>query len=161
LTEVELEHLRTLVRPTRRARPSPRGASRTPKVRPSIQAMVDQMDKLPAFVLDATMEVVAYNRLAGALYDLSDDRRDMARHTFLAPRARDFYPEWDVIARETVANLRLMASRYPDNARLASLVGELAVRCQVFRELWAHHDVREKSFGAKKLNHPAVGRIDL
>jgi hypothetical protein len=85
----------------------------------------------------------------------------MARHAFLDPTAQDLYPAWDVVAKETVANLRLMASRYPDNTELAALVGELAMRSQVFRELWATHEVKEKSFGVKALNHPVVGRMDL
>jgi transcriptional regulator with XRE-family HTH domain len=161
LNDTELNHLRTLVRPTRRARPSPRGASK-PKLRPAVLAMLDQLDKLPAFVLGPTMDVLAHNKLADALYDLTGaDSRNMARHTFLDPKAKDFYVKWPEVARDTVAVLRLLATRHPDNTCLAGLVGELAVRSQEFRELWAHHDVKEKSFGVKELNHPLVGRLTM
>jgi hypothetical protein len=85
----------------------------------------------------------------------------MARQVFRDPRAAEFYPEWECVAEDTVAVLRLMAARHPDNADLASLVGELAMHSQEFRELWAHHDVKEKSFGYKALSHPLVGRMDM
>ncbi|MFD1046828.1 hypothetical protein ACFQ1S_15360, partial [Kibdelosporangium lantanae] len=54
---------------------------------------------------------------------------------------------------------RLLATRHPENSQLAGLVGEMAVRSQEFRELWAHHDVKEKTFGVKALNHPLVGGL--
>ncbi|TCO65670.1 helix-turn-helix transcriptional regulator [Actinocrispum wychmicini] len=162
LNETELEHLRTLVRPTRRARPSPRGASKATKVRPTVQAMLDQLDRLPAVVLGPALDVLAWNRLADAMYDFTGkDDTNMARHVFRDPDAAVYYPEWDRVARETVANLRLMAARHPDNPRLESVIGELAMHSQQFRELWAHHDVMEKSFGHKAVGHPLVGRMDL
>lgn len=162
LNETELNHLRTLVRPTRRARPSPRGVTKGPKIRPTVQAMLDQMDRLPAFVMGPALDVLAWNRLADLLYGLSGrDDTNMARQVFRDPRAHEYYPEWADVAKDTVANLRLMAARHPDHAGLASVIGELAMHSQEFRELWAHHDVMEKSFGHKAVGHPLVGRLDL
>jgi transcriptional regulator with XRE-family HTH domain len=162
LNDTELDHLRTLVRPTRRARPSPRGAKKGPKIRESVRSMLDQMDKLPAFVLGPGLDVYAWNRLADVMYDLSGmDDPNMARQVFRDPRAAEFYPDWRGVAEDTVAVLRWSAARHPDDAKLAGLIGELAVHSQVFRELWAHHDVKEKTNGHKALSHPLVGRMDM
>jgi hypothetical protein len=40
---------------------------------------------------------------------------------------------------------------------LTGLIGELATHSDVFRTLWAAHDVRLHRTGAKRLRHPVVG----
>jgi transcriptional regulator with XRE-family HTH domain len=158
LNETEREHLRTLVRPTRRARPSPRGA----KVRESVQMMLDQMDRLPAFVLGLRLDVLAWNRLGDALCQLSEtEQPNMARTVFLDPKARETYREWGCAAEDTVAVLRWTATRNGNDPKLAALIGELSIHSEEFRRLWAQHDVKEKTFGRKLLNHPLVGELDL
>nr|WP_198151960.1 helix-turn-helix transcriptional regulator [Kibdelosporangium sp. MJ126-NF4] len=158
LNETERDHLRILVRPTRRARPSPRGA----QVRPSVQMMLDQMDRLPAFVFGPTLDVLAWNRLGDALGGYSaTERPNVCRSMFLDPAARDFYPQWACVAEDTVAVLRWMATRNPGAPGLTTLVGELSLHSQDFRELWAKHDVKEKTSGSKLMNHPIVGELDV
>jgi transcriptional regulator with XRE-family HTH domain len=158
LNETEREHLRTLVRPTRRARPSPRGA----KIRESVQMMLDQMSHMPAFVLGLRLDVLAYNRLGDALYQFSETGQpNVARSLFLDPQARSFYREWKCAAEDTVAVLRWTATRNGNDPKLAALIGELSIHSEEFRRLWAQHDVKEKTFGRKLLRHPLVGDLDL
>jgi hypothetical protein len=158
LNETEREHLRTLVRPTRRARPSPRGA----KVRASVQLMLDQMDRMPAFVFGLRLDVLAWNRLGDALCQFSEtEQPNLARTLFLDPKARVTYPEWVCAAEDTVAVLRWTATRNANDPKLAGLIGELSIHSDEFRKLWAQHDVKEKTFGRKLLNHPLVGELDF
>ena len=65
-----------------------------------------------------------------------------ARFTFLDPRAQTFYRDWEGNARQIVALLRAEAGRRPYDRILTDLVGELATRSDLFRTLWASHDVR-------------------
>jgi hypothetical protein len=52
--------------------------------------------------------------------------------------------------------------RYMDIlARLAELVGELSVRSDRFRRLWARHDIEVAGTPARTFNHPLVGSIEL
>jgi transcriptional regulator with XRE-family HTH domain len=158
LNETEREHLRILVRPTRRTRLSPRGAN----VRPSVQAMLDQMERLPAFILGPRLDVLAYNRLGEAVGGFSAQAEpNAARQVFLDEKSRDYYPLWDSAAADTVGVLRWSAVRNADDPKLASLIGELSIHSRVFRELWARHEVKEKTFGRKLINHPLVGELDL
>lgn len=160
LNETEREHLRILVRPTRRARPSPRGANQGLRV--TVQTMLDQMDRLPAFVFGPNLDVLAWNRLGDAVNGFAmTDRPNLCRTVFLDPRARDFYPQWSCAAEDTVAVLRWMAGRNPHEPGLASLIGELSIHSEDFRRMWAKHDVREKTFGRKLINHPIVGELDM
>jgi transcriptional regulator with XRE-family HTH domain len=158
LDETEIQHLRTLVRPTRRARPSPRGA----KIRDSVRTLLDLMDRVPAFVTGPRMDVVAWNRLGDAVGGFATmTERNLLKQVFLDPRAREVYPAWDSVAGNNVAVLRWLAGRNPADPGLTALVGELSMRSQEFRELWARHDVKEKCFGRKLLNHPLVGELEL
>ncbi len=159
LTAAESAHLRRLVRPARTTR-TPRARAQT--VRPELRRLLEMMRDVPAFVLGRRMDVLALNPLGAAVTGFSPDASpNTARHTFLDPTARDFYPEWDRVAEETVAYLRLDAGRHPDDPALAALVGELSMRSQEFRTLWARQDVREKTSGRKLIRHPLVGDLDL
>jgi transcriptional regulator with XRE-family HTH domain len=158
LDDTERDHLRNLVRPVK-ARAAPR-----PRLRDGVQLLLDSMSTTPAFVLGRRMDVVGWNPLAEAVSGWSAkpaSARNAARHLFLDPTARDFYPEWDTVAEETVAYLRLDAGRHPEDPKLAALVGELSIADETFRALWAAHDVKEKTFGRKLINHPLVGELEL
>ena len=82
-------------------------------------------------------------------------------HELGGPPAGRLYPEWDVIAKELVANLRAESGRYPGDPKLAQLVGELSLASAEFRRLWATHTVREKAHDWKVVHNPIVGELRL
>ncbi|WP_306819817.1 MmyB family transcriptional regulator [Streptomyces sp. CA-210063] len=57
--------------------------------------------------------------------------------------------------------MRLLTGRRPDDAKLAALVGELAIRSEPFQRLWATGDVREKRLGVVRVVHPVVGTLEF
>ncbi len=71
----------------------------------------------PAYVRNNRMDVLAANRLGRALfatvYAEGAAGFNLARYLFLDPRSRDFYTQWDVVARDSVAALRIEAGRNP------------------------------------------------
>ncbi|MFB7618787.1 helix-turn-helix transcriptional regulator [Kitasatospora sp. NPDC056181] len=160
LDDVEATHLRSLTRPSRTAA-VPRGRQ---QVREGTRLLLDLMPGVPAFVLGRRMDVLAWNALGNAVGGFSGrpvGEANAARHTFLDPAAREYYPQWEAVAAETVAYLRRDAGQYPDDARLAALVGELSMRSEEFRRLWADHQVRQKTHGVKLIRHPLVGELDF
>jgi transcriptional regulator with XRE-family HTH domain len=160
LDDTERIHLFDLTRPVRRRRASP-----TERVRPEVRRLLDALPGLPAMVIGRRMDVLAWNQLAAALIvdwgTLPREHRNSARHFFLDEGARDLYVDWEESARATVGWLRLAAGRHPDDAGLAELIGELSMRSEDFRRLWPRHDVREKTHGTKRLQHPIVGPLTL
>ncbi|MEU6590576.1 helix-turn-helix transcriptional regulator [Streptomyces sp. NPDC046881] len=160
LDETEQAYLRTVARP-RRQRRQPAGTSR---VRPGVQLLLDAMEHSPAFVLGRRMDVLAWNALGDAVYGfsrLAPGERNVARQVFLDPAGRELYPEWSAVAAQTVAHLRVSAGRYAADPELCALVGELSVRSEDFRRLWADHEVRECAYGVKKVRHPVAGLLTL
>ena len=63
--------------------------------------------------------------------------------------------------RSGVFVLRAEAGRKPYDKGLTDLVGELSMRSELFRTLWASHDVRLHLTGTKRLHHPVVGDLEL
>lgn len=60
-----------------------------------------------------------------------------------------------------VSYLRLYAGCHPDDPELSALVGELSVKSDEFRRLWATHNVKEKGHGVKLVRHPLAGDLTL
>ncbi|WP_308315936.1 hypothetical protein [Streptomyces sp. CC228A] len=119
---------------------------------------------MPAYVLNPAMDVLAANDLARALVAAPDRERlppNLARQVFLDPGARQLYPHWDEVARQTVGFLRYAAGRRPQEPALLRLVAELTPRSAEFRALWAAREVAEKTYGTKEFRHPVVGGFPL
>jgi transcriptional regulator with XRE-family HTH domain len=167
LTEAERDHLYDLARSassrggaaSRRHRPSAR------RVRPGLQLVLDAITEAPADLRNGRRDVLASNRLGRALYSemYADPPRpvNVARFTFLSPRARDFFRDWDLAASDIVASLRIEVGRNPYDKGLSDLVGELSTRSEEFRTRWAAHNVRLHTSGTKRLHHPVAGDLDL
>lgn len=85
----------------------------------------------------------------------------MARFVFLDPRGPEFFTEWNKVATEAAALLRTLAGENPSDAGLTQLVGELSTRSEVFRTLWATHNVRQHFTGVKRFRHPVTGELTL
>jgi transcriptional regulator with XRE-family HTH domain len=165
LDEAERTHLYALARESG-ARGSKRKRTAPASVRPAIQQVLDAMTDAPAWVRNGRHDIVAMNRLARALYApvLEDPRRpaNTTRFVYLHPEAaQEFFVDYDRIANDAAAMLRLEAGRNPHDKALIELVGELSTRSGLFRRRWASHDVKFHRSGQKRLRHPVVGQLDL
>ncbi|MEK2493224.1 helix-turn-helix transcriptional regulator [Kitasatospora purpeofusca] len=164
LEPAEREHLLRITRPVRR-RPGRGRPMRTQEVRPELTQLLDAMDGVPAYILGRRLDVLAWNRLGnsviGDVAALPPERRNLAWQVFFEPGARELYLDWEGKAADLVGMLRLDAGRDPDDPRLTSLIGELSVKSEDFRRLWAAHNVLDKGHGVKELRHPVVGRLTL
>ncbi|MBO1337424.1 helix-turn-helix transcriptional regulator [Streptomyces sp. VRA16 Mangrove soil] len=160
LDEVEREHLHRLAQrpspaPRRTAAPAGRG------VRPELLQVLNLVVDAPAFLIDHRMTVLAANRLGDLLYGGCAEGLNLARHVFLTEEGRALFADWEGCSLDVVGTLRLSAGRHQDDPELASLIGELAMRSESFRTLWARADVRTRTHGRKSYRHPQVGRLDL
>jgi transcriptional regulator with XRE-family HTH domain len=168
LTDAEREHLGDLIRALGPAR-SRRSRSLRPTaaaIRPSVQRLLDAMDgTVAAFVCNASMDVVAHNTLGVALFSnwrtAPSKAPNQARFVFLESAARELFAEWDNSAVGIVAILRAHVGHDPHDATLAALIGELSMRSDTFRVLWARHDVGNHYSGVKRFHHPQVGDLTL
>jgi transcriptional regulator with XRE-family HTH domain len=164
LDGTEREHLFDLARATQATSPKRRRRGRR-QVRPAVQQMIDAMTGVPAFVRNGRLDILSASRLGRALYSEHFDSHarppNTARYVFLDSRSTSFYRDWDSVAADVVAILRAEAGRDPYDRELSDLVGELSTRSELFRTLWAAHNVRTHDTGTKRVQHPLVGELDL
>ncbi|MEU9098311.1 helix-turn-helix transcriptional regulator [Streptomyces sp. NPDC048361] len=162
LNDIEQDHLTHLAKGKAKKK---RAACRTQHVRPALQQLMDAMDNVPAQLIGRRLDILGWNRMAAALFgdmaQLPPQERNMARHVFLDPASRSLYVDWHGKAVDVVSILRLCAGCYPDDPQLTALVGELSVKSEEFRSMWAAHTVADKGHGVKRLRHPVVGELTL
>jgi hypothetical protein len=91
----------------------------------------------------------------------SQTRRQHHQVHLPRPSAREFFVDYDRMATDAAAMLRLEAGRNPHDKALITLVGELSTQSELFRQHWASHNVKFHRSGRKRLRHPAVGQLDL
>ncbi|TQJ38109.1 helix-turn-helix protein [Arthrobacter sp. SLBN-112] len=164
LDDAETAHLFDLARASTAA-PRVRRRRSPQTVRPSVQRVIDAITAAPAWVRNDRGDVLASNELGRALYlDMMADGGtppNSARFTFLSPKAREFFADWERAADDIVAVLRSTAGKNPYDKDLSDLIGELSTRSEEFRTRWARHDVKYHRAGRKKLHHSIVGDLDL
>lgn len=163
LDEAETAHLFDLARAANVSPVARKPRKKAETIRPSIQRLLDAMTGAPALVRNSSFDYLGANALGKALYapHFGDPSPNSVRFAFLNPAAHEFYPDWDRVTRELVAAMRSEAGRNPFDRRFSDLVGELSTRSELFRTLWAAHDVRYHRSGVKRLRHPIVGEIEL
>lgn len=164
LDEAERVHLFNLASA---ANQSGRSGARRPSarstVRPGVQRMLDSIST-PAYVRNQRSDIVAANALARALFaDAYGDGAtfNLARYLFLDSRSREFYTDWESVARGSVAAMRIEAGRNPFDQALTDLVGQLSTRSEEFRVWWAAQEVKLHRTATKTMHHSVVGDIEL
>jgi transcriptional regulator with XRE-family HTH domain len=155
LTAAEEERLVALARP-----PSGRTAQAAGgALRPALVRIVEALDPLPAYVLDASLDILAFNAAADELFAGLGEDANVARLVFCDPGYRARLADPEAVEAQTAGALRLGATREPRNAHLAALVEELHARSPAFGALWGSQDVHDKTHGRKAFRHPAAGVV--
>ena len=100
--------------------------------------------------------------LLGSTSTALRSRRTRARFVFLDRARRPTSTSTGIASRRTSSPiLRAEAGRDPYDRELSDLVGELSTRSELFRTLWAAHNVRTHDTGLKRFHHPLVGELSL
>lgn len=145
--------------------PKQRPAPERQRVRPALLDMLAAIDGVPAYVWGRRTDVLAWNDTASALFGDWAARaprdRNWARIVFLDPEARRLFADWKSKAADVVGQLRLDAGQHADDPLLAELVGELSLKSEDFRTMWAAHDVKRKTHGTMRIAHPLVGELTV
>ena len=125
LDEAERAHLFDLGRASNDRTAGRRSSPVRLTIRPSIAWMIAAMTGAAAFVVNGRQDILAVNHLGRAFFAPmfeSPAPANMARFTYLDPRAKDFFADWDRAAKECVAALRTQAGRDPFDRGLFDLV---------------------------------------
>ncbi|MFI5806211.1 helix-turn-helix transcriptional regulator [Streptomyces sp. NPDC051561] len=141
-------------------------AAETPvrHVRPTVQALLDQLDPAPAVLVNRLSEVIActfgYERLAGPVGLLDGERPSLLRYVFTDPRARETYPDWSRVADTQFAMAGFDLAR--DDPHVSHLADELTVTAGTeFTDRLAASPRLPVRSGVERFVHPDSGELRL
>src|SRR5580693_1673175 len=158
LDEDATAYLLQLARPPRPRSQRARGPE---KVSDRIRTLISNWPLIPAYVHGTYMDILAANALATVLCPFITPGRNAILDAFTEPEMRQLRPDWDTMTARAVPHLRSIAGADTDDPGLVELVGELSLRSERFRTLWARQDVKHRTTGTSLFNHPQVGPLEL
>jgi transcriptional regulator with XRE-family HTH domain len=143
--------------------PSPRSkrTRRPEKVSDGIRTLISSWPLTAAYVHGRYGDILAANTLATALCPFFTPGRNAVLDAFTEPEMHELHRDWDAMTARVVPYLRSIAGPDIDDPRLVELVGELSLRSERFRTLWARQDVKHKTTGTSLFNHAQVGPLEL
>lgn len=134
-------------------------------VTPRLQRILDIFELSPAFVKNATWDVLAWNSAAAAVFTdyglLPTEERNILRLMFCNPAARARQDDWQAVARFIVAAFRADATRAGAASEVLEFADELCSLSPDFAALWRNNNVRPQGEGTKRLRHATHGVIEL
>lgn len=156
LDEAAAAHLHALATPKRRR------ARRGERIAPSLLQLLAAWHDTPAYIGGRYTDVLAANPLATALSPVFQPGRNIVHAAFLDAEFAALNDDHQAGLARVVGALRANVGPDADDPRLIELVGELSVRSDAFRRLWARHDVRPfTARGVHAFTHPQVGHLTL
>ncbi|MEV6054472.1 helix-turn-helix transcriptional regulator [Streptomyces sp. NPDC052107] len=141
--------------------PRRKGPRKPERVGDGIRTLIGSWPLTPAYVHGKYMDVLAANRLAVALSPFNAPGRNGILAAFLEPEMQELHQDWEDMTARVVPYLRSIAGADIEDPRLVEIVGELSLRSERFRALWARQDVKHKSTGTSLLHHPQAGPLEL
>ncbi|MGM7645360.1 helix-turn-helix domain-containing protein [Nocardia ignorata] len=163
LTADERDHIYHLA-----DRPVPRAGTASSHVHPGMVDLLTRLVATPAQVITDLHVTLVQNALAVALLGDQTGRQGMGAsfvyRWFTDPVSRRLYPDSDheTQSRAFVADLRAAAGRRSAaDSEAASLISELLSCSAEFAAIWTAHEVAFRRNDRKRINHPALGLIEV
>ena len=157
LDENERKHLFLLVL----RQPPPVDTFSHTTISSTLQNFLNQLGTIPTCVIDARLNVVAWNKafcvVFGDCETQSERERNLIWRIFTSPAIKS--EQWEEHTRLYLAHFRAGYDRFIEDPWWATQIAELNRISSEFRELWARHDVLNVSEGWKVMQHPLVGEM--
>jgi transcriptional regulator with XRE-family HTH domain len=142
----------------------PHASSLEERTSPELQQMLDDLNPTPAYAVGRRWDFLAWNKAADGLFAISEASSPYAHNLvwrlFTSPTMRE-RPNWEQVARGTLAEFRTASARYPGDRWFEELIEDLKQVSPEFRRWWPHHDVRSALDGHKVMEHPTLGHLEF
>jgi transcriptional regulator with XRE-family HTH domain len=134
-------------------------------IHPTAQPLIDQLEPFPAVVVNARLDLLAFNRVYASFFDDLDtipiEDRNVLWLAFTHPRWREVIVDWDDVSGRLVAEYRALMAEHLDDPAWKALVARLHRASAEFTALWERHDVLGLESRRKRALHPAAGLLLL
>ena len=123
--------------------------------------LLDRLTDRPAFVKDASWDILAWNaacsHLFGDFESLAPSRRNSLVLTFSNTSFRRSMVDWEGDARRVVGRFRADYAKSARAVRMAEVVAELERESAEFRRVWAEYAVLDRDSGIRTIYARGIG----
>jgi transcriptional regulator with XRE-family HTH domain len=163
LTPAQREYLVTL------ARGDPLGVqpARAPSVSATLQDVLDAQGDNPAYLIDAGLNLLAWNQAAIRVFGFAEDLADVPAEErnllwlIFTDDARTWLVDWERHAKLLLAQFRDASRHLVNEPWFGRFVERLKQRSPEFADWWSRYEVERVQETEKVIQHPAVGQIAL
>jgi transcriptional regulator with XRE-family HTH domain len=135
------------------------------KLSSNVQPILDQLEPLPAVVLTARLDLLAFNRVYASFHPgletMPIEDRNALWLAFTNPQWREVIVEWDEVIGRLVAEYRAGMAEHLDDPAWKTLVSRLHRASPEFTAFWERHDVLGAESRTKLAQHPQVGLVRM
>ncbi|MFF3454080.1 helix-turn-helix transcriptional regulator [Streptomyces sp. NPDC002730] len=160
LDQSERSHLFALAGAT-----DPAPGTPCPTVTPALRQLLEQLEPLPACVMNSRYDILAYNRTYGRLFCDLDSLPREDRNCMILAFTND---DWRAAVADLADATRVLAAKF--RASMAehlaepawkALLGRLETSSPEFRAVWARHEVVSQGGRTKLIRNAHVGLLRL
>lgn len=160
LDDAGQEHLVRLAQPSSISAPPVATPDEVPT---ALRRLIDALDPAPAYVLGPHWEFAAWNAAEARLYPpletLEGIERNLVWVLFAGPGIRELIVDWDLHARQALAEFRAATSAVRHDDEFVELVDRLGATSAEFRDWWPEHDVARFETRLRRFQHPRAGLL--
>ena len=134
------------------------------QVPPALQRVVEALSPHPAFVIGRRWDVLFWNRPAEFLFRFDEPCPPHGYNVlwrFFMHGGRNIDLDWEIKARNLVAQFRADYARYPGDASFQQVISDLQRVSVEFRLWWEQQDVRGLPDGERRMQHPTLGLLEF
>ncbi len=125
--------------------------------------LLDSLLPAPAYVLGPCWEFVGWNAAQERLYpriaELVPPRRNLMWVLFADPATRELIVDWDIHARQALAEFRSATSAVRHDPAMTELISMLTDESDEFARWWSEHDVSGFETRLRRFRHPTAGDL--
>jgi transcriptional regulator with XRE-family HTH domain len=129
----------------------------------ALRRLIDGFEPAPAYVLGSHWEFAAWNAAEARLYppldQLEGHERNLMWVLFTHEAVRRLIVDWDVHARQALAEFRAATINVRRDPQMVELVERLQCESEEFRAWWPEHDVARFETRLRRFDHPAAGLL--
>jgi transcriptional regulator with XRE-family HTH domain len=141
--------------------------ARTESVSSTLRDVVDAQGDKPAYLIDARLNLLAWNRAAIDVFGFAEDLAEVAAvernllWLIFTDDSRHLLVDWERHAKLLLAQFRDATRQVVDDPWFGKFIERLKERSPEFAEWWSRYDVERVQETEKVVDHPAVGQIAL
>ncbi len=157
LDDAGLDHLLSLTDPGTATIDAPAEAPS------ALVRLIDALAPSPAYVLGPHWEFLSWNTAQARLYprigELELPERNLMWVLFADHSTRDLIVDWDIHARQALAEFRSATTAVRHDPAMVRLVSTLTDISAEFAAWWKDHDVSGFETRLRRFNHPTAGTL--